>query len=89
VPFLASMALTSSELRRRADVLRHLARRLDAATLHGRTDDVGPNTWVGPSPQRVATAVASASRQLRKAADAMRVSARQLEQRASELERSH
>lgn len=76
----------ASRLRERAATLRRLARRIDGLRLLELHRDVGPDTWVGPTPQHCAHLVEVHRVRLLAAADELYASAARFERQADQFD---
>lgn len=73
-------------LRRRAAVLRALARRIGSLRVLDLHRAAGPDTWVGPSAQHCLDELIAQRARLLDAADRLRVTAARFERAAADLE---
>jgi len=76
----------AQQLRLRAVGLRALARRLQVLRVLTLHLDAGPDTWVGPSPQRCTDDLRARRTVLLHHADDLEQAARRLERQATQLE---
>lgn len=79
-------ATPADRLRHRATTLRILANRLHHLQVLGISEQAGPTTWVGPSPQACADDLRMRRRQLVAAADELTREARRFERLAADLD---
>lgn len=76
----------SQELRRRANVLRNRAQQLDHALIFNVRHRADANTWTGPIADQFLAELHHSTNQVDLAVDGLRVTARNLERQAEQLE---